>query len=122
MREIYLALARLATSEFGDIIASTALVGGTPASPNKLRLIFTDRTFLDVWLSADGDYAYHWEQRRQRGRLYRWDNAPHYPRLETFPAHLHNGDESTVVPSWLDPTPQAALRQVPDFIRQQLRT
>jgi len=42
----------------------------------------------------------HWEQRRQRGWLYRWDNAPRYPHMGTFPAHLHDGDETTIVESY----------------------
>ncbi len=116
----YQALARLALDEFKDIVTGTTFVGGTPASPNKLRLRFADGSFLDVWLSADRDYAYHWEQRRQRGRLYRWDNAPHHPRVSTFPDHFHDGDESTIIESHLSPTPEAALRQVLEFVRRQL--
>jgi len=72
-----------------------------------------------MW-SLDGDYAYHWEQRRQRGRLYRWDNAPHYPRVSTFPDHFHHGDESMIVESYLNSMPEAALRQVLEFVRRQL--
>jgi len=116
----YLALAHLARTEFQDVVTDTALVGGTPTSPNKLRLMLTDGSFLDVWLSVDGDYAYHWEQRRQRGRLYRWDNAPHHPRVSTFPAHFHDGDEATVVESHLSATPEVALRQVLGLIRRRL--
>jgi len=117
---IYRSLARLAQSEFGDIVTLASYVGGTPASPNKLRLTLTDNSFLDIWLSADGDYAYHWEQRRQRGRLYRWDNAPHHPHVSTFPAHLHNGDEHTLTESHLSTAPEIALREVLAFVRQNL--
>jgi hypothetical protein len=116
----YQTLARLALDEFKDVVTGTTFIGGTPASPNKLRLTFTDGSFLDVWLSADGDYAYHWEQRRQRGQLFRWDNAPHHPHVGTFPDHFHDGDEGTIVESYLDPAPEAALRQVLDFVRRQL--
>ena len=116
----YRALARLALDEFKDIVTGTTFVGGTPASPNKLRLMLTDGSFLDIWLSTDGDYAYHWEQRRQCGRLYRWDNAPHHPHVGTFPAHFHDGDETTIVESHLSLAPEAALRQVLDFVRQRL--
>ncbi|MBI5032770.1 MAG: hypothetical protein HZB51_19775 [Chloroflexi bacterium] len=68
-------LARVATDEFSDIVTRVAWVGGTPSNPNKLRLLMRDESFMDVWLSDDGDYAYHWEQRRQSGKIYRWDNA-----------------------------------------------
>lgn len=64
MLVVYQALARLALHEFKDIVTKTTLVGGTPASPNKLRLTLIDGSFLDIWLSTNGDYYYHWEQRR----------------------------------------------------------
>ena len=120
MLGVYPSLVRIALAEFGDIVAGASHVGGTPASPNKLRLTFTDGSFLDVWLSTDGDYAYHWEQRRQRGRLYRWDNAPHHPHVGTFPDHMHDGDELTIAESHLSNTPETALRYVLDFVRQHL--
>lgn len=120
MLVVYRALVQLALNEFGDIVSTATYVGGTPASPNKLRLRLVDSSFLDVWLSVDGDYAYHWEQRRQQGQLYRWDNAPHHPHVTTYPAHRHDGDEQTVVESYLDTRPEAAFRQVLSFIRQRL--
>ena len=118
MLNTYQALARLALDEFKDTVINVTFVGGTSASPNKLRLTLTDGSFLDIWLSAEGDYAYHWEQRRQHGRLYRWDNAPHHPRVGTFPAHFHEGDENTVTESHLSSTPEAAMRQILDFVRK----
>ncbi len=120
MLDLYQPLAQLAHTEFADIVTDALFVGGTPASPNKLRLALIDGSFLDVWLSADGDYAYHWEQRRQRGQLHRWDNAPHHPRLGTFPAHFHDGDENAIVESDLDSAPEVALRQVLEFVRWRL--
>ena len=120
MLTTYQALARLALDEFEDIVTRTAFIGGTLASPNKLRLILNDGSFLDVWLSVDGDYAYHWEQRRQRGRMYRWDNAPHHPHVSTFPHHFHDGDDSTIVESRMSSAPSDALRQALDFVRSRL--
>jgi hypothetical protein len=116
----YQSLADLALAEFEDIITRTAFIGGTPASPNKLRLVLIDDSFLDVWLSVEGEYAYHWEQRRQHGQFHRWDNAPHHPRVASYPAHFHDGDEDAVVESDLDPSPEAALRQVLSFVRRRL--
>ena len=41
-------------------------------------------------------YRHHWQD--SNGRLIkRWDNAPHHPAIETFPHHLHEGDEDRVV-------------------------
>lgn len=121
MLAIYQSLAHIALTEFKDVVASTALIGGTPASPNKLRLMLSDESFLDIWLSADGNYAYHWEHRRQSGKLYRWDNAPHHPQVNTFPAHFHEGEENTIVASQLSATPGDALRQVLEFIKRNLK-
>lgn len=41
-------------------------------------------------------YRHHWQA--SSGLLMkRWDNAPHYPTLATFPHHLHDGAEDRVV-------------------------
>ena len=114
---VYQALITLAQTEFGDIIVQTSFIGGTPTSPNKLRLHFIDRSFLDIWLSADGDYSYHWERRGQTGEIYRWDNAPHHAYINTFPDHFHRGEEQMVVESDLNPTPQLALHTILLFVQ-----
>lgn len=33
-------------------------------------------------------YSYHWQDRNNR-LVCRWDNAPHYRQLKTFPHHKH---------------------------------
>ena len=41
-------------------------------------------------------YRHHWQDRN--GQLVkRWDNAPHYRAIDTFPHHLHDGSEEHVV-------------------------
>jgi len=120
MLKTYQTLARLALAEFSDIVTNTTFVGGTVSSPNKLRLVFTDESFLDIWLSPDDDYAYHWERRRQCGQMYRWDNAPHHPHVSTFPAHFHEGDEQGIVESHLVTKPERALREILAFVRQNM--
>lgn len=121
MLAIYQSLARIAQAEFSDVVTGTDYIGGTSSSPNKLRLAFTEGSFMDIWLSADGDYAYHWERRRQTGQTFRWDNAPHFPKISTFPAHFHDGDESTVAENTLSTNPQSALREILEFVRRYLR-
>ncbi len=120
MLAVYQILIGLAQDEFNDVVTQTKFIGGTLASPNKLRLLMTDGSFLDAWLSADGDYSYHWERRGQSGEIYRWDNAPHHPQVSTFPDHFHKGDERTVIKSDLSPTPELALREVLAFVKQEL--
>ncbi len=70
MRILYQNLADLALDAFGDVISSFDFIGGTASSPNKLRLTVIDGSFLDIWLSVDGDYAYHWERRRQADEIF----------------------------------------------------
>ena len=120
MLDTYHSLANLVLAEFSDIVANSQMIGGTPANPNKLRLTLKDGSYLDIWLSEDNDYAYHWEHRRQSGRIYRWDNAPHHPEAATFPNHFHDGDETVVKSSELSLDSQLGLREVLDFIRQRL--
>jgi hypothetical protein len=120
MLTTYQALASLALREFSDVVKQTSFIGGTAASPNKLRLALMDDSFLEVWLSMDRDYSYHWEQRRQRGRLFRWDNAPHHPHVITFPDHFHDHDEATIRDSHISSDPARALREVLAFIRREL--
>lgn len=36
-------------------------------------------------------YSYHWQDLEQN-LIIRWDNAPHYPHLASFPCHRHEGD------------------------------
>lgn len=121
MLAIYQSLVSISRTEFSDVVISTSTIGGTSSSPNKLRLTLSDESFVDIWLSADGDYAFHWERRRQTGQMYRWDNAPHYPKIGTYPAHFHDGDESTVMESHLSANPEAAFREVLEFVRRRLR-
>lgn len=117
MLATFQSLARLATNDFADLVTRVEWIGGTPSDPNKMRLHLQDGSFLDAWLSTDGDYAYHWERRRQRGKIYRWDNAPHHPEVNTFPDHLHAGDEQTILASQLSSIPETALRQVLEYLR-----
>jgi hypothetical protein len=43
-------------------------------------------------------YSYHWQAADGQLRR-RWDNAPHHPQIPTHPAHIHDGDETTILPS-----------------------
>ena len=117
---IYSKLKEIAEKEFGDIIKSTNFIGGKASAPNKLRLYFIDNSFLDVWLSEDGDYSYHWEHRAQRGLIHRWDNAPDHRELHTFPKHFHNGSDKDAKESELDEDYEKAIRDVLGFIRRKL--
>ena len=118
---MYDELARLALTEFADIITHAETLRRRAAVPLKLRLTVHDGTLIDVWLSPDlMRYSYHWEQRAKRGLIYRHDNAPDHPAISTFPKHFHNGNENTVEESHIHDDPVIALRQFLTFVRAKL--
>ena len=119
---MYEDLAHIAESEYGDIVTDSRLLYRRAAIPLKLRLLIRDGTFIDVWLSPDGErYAYHWEQRAVRGLIHRHDNAPDHPDLATYPKHFHDGSEEVVRPSTISDDPQAALREFLALVRNCLQ-
>jgi len=71
----------------------------------RYRVLLANGDFIEMTervLEAQGrlevtKYRHHWQDRHSR-LLKRWDNAPHYPAIDTFPHHLHNGTEDYVVP------------------------
>lgn len=113
-------LAWIAEREFPDLVADVFI-----PDDNQLRISLWEGSFVDVWFSLDvpGRYAYHWERRAIAGTIYRHDNAPHvrWMHIPTYPAHFHDGSETNVVESWINPEPQAGLRQMLSFIRERLR-
>lgn len=38
------------------------------------------------------DYSYHWQDKYKK-LIARWDNAPHHRDIETFPHHVHEGED-----------------------------
>lgn len=66
----------------------------------RATITFTDDTELHLFeyvvLTGDEvereDYRYHYQS--EEGELiWRWDNAPHHPDVESFPHHVHVGKE-----------------------------
>ncbi|WP_420266837.1 toxin-antitoxin system TumE family protein [Candidatus Magnetominusculus dajiuhuensis] len=60
-------------------------------SYSKLRIVFNDSSVLFVREYVDElqrDYSFHW-QSSDDAMIIRWDNAPHYKELLTFPHHKH---------------------------------
>lgn len=70
----------------------------------RYRLLLCNQDLLDIFerfMVNQGQvtitrYSYHWQQSSQQ-LVKRWDNAPHYPSLTTYPHHLHEGDENNVL-------------------------
>ena len=88
----------------------------------KLRLLFKDETFMDIWLSVKkkGVYAYHWERREVDGTIYRYNNLPdrEAKKLQAYPKHFHDKAQENVVESNLSDNPEEAIRTVLEFARR----
>lgn len=85
----------------------------------KLRIDFTDQSilFTNEYLgNAIRKYASHW-QRADQTELIRWDNAPHFPQLISFPHHRHDYRQGTEVVTDSFDIP---LTEVLTYISQQL--
>lgn len=71
----------------------------------RYRLTLRDGTFVEMFerfrVKSDGvhisKYSFHW-QTSDGHLLKRWDNAAHHPEIETFPHHVHVGDEAVIQP------------------------
>lgn len=119
---LYQTLKRYIETNFSEIFLSVVYLGGTPLAPNKLRIYFKDNTFLDIWLSDDGDYSYHWEQRAKRGIIYRWDNAPDHPQIATHPDHFHDGSDKNVKESGISQDPKEAIDYILRLVKSSTMT
>jgi hypothetical protein len=118
---MYDTLEHIALTEFADIVTGVRHISRRAGVTLKLRLDIRDGTFVDVRLNPLGTrYAYHWEQRAQRGQLHRHNNAPDHPHVTTHPKHFHNGSESNVKASHIPDAPADALRYFLNFVRDEL--
>ena len=64
-------LRRIADVEFAAIVVQTDVLGA------KLRVLLTDTSYVDVWVSRklSGRFGFHWERRHLDGRIYCYDGS-----------------------------------------------
>lgn len=83
---------RIAEVEFSDIVKTTFDVNA------KLRIILSDKSFIDVGVSYKraNRFSFHWECKDDL--IYRYDNFPdkQWENVSTFPFHFHNGSQNDV--------------------------
>ncbi len=60
----------------------------------RIRIRFVNGNLLELGQIEHLDYRYHFQD-KQNNLIFRYDNAPHFPKLETFPHHKHLFDEVT---------------------------
>ena len=124
LETIYNYLITIASKRYRDIIREVVKVELASGVVEKIRVIFVDNSFLDIYWSSSGRYSLHYERRHINGTLYRHDNAPHekHRHIRTFPKHFHKGNEDNVEESHLPEDPIKAVEHYLRFILNLMRT
>ena len=111
-------LRRIAEVEFADIVVQTDALG------SKLRVLLTDSSYVDVWVSRklSGRFGFPWERRHLDGRIYRYDNFPdtNWSTLPTFPLHFHDGDQSNVIAAPFPESLEQGFREFMVFVQRKM--
>lgn len=80
--------------QYSDIISDYEIIvwDDEPTSRRfKASIIFSDGSVLmikDYLFPSGRKYAYHWQD-AAGGLIMRWDNAPHWKEIDTYPHHRH---------------------------------
>jgi len=117
LRERLQKLALVASKEFKDILRQEPLI-----LRDRIRLLLIDESFMDIHYPVNYDYSFHWQREKE---LYRINTAPDHPEIETFPRHLHAGNEERTVSDTitsLNHTPEENLRKVLSWVREKLKS
>lgn len=94
------------------------LVGSSYELRAAISLRDGSTLFIKDYLFLDGTrkYAYHWQDRKAQ-LMSRWDNAPHWKALQSYPHHQHVGTAGMVESSSI-----RTLEDVLKYIRVQSET
>jgi len=77
---------------------------GLQKSYIRARLTFTDESILEFseYIEPEAqdqskitDYSFQWMD-QDGNQIRRWDNTPHFPKLENFPHHVHKSTDNVV--------------------------
>jgi hypothetical protein len=94
-------------------------------SPEKLRLILRDGSFIDIRVSQKikNRFDFHWERRHIDKTIYRYDNFPNtcFRSIETFPYHFHVKREGRVEKSPFRKKLPGALIDFMEFVRKKMK-
>jgi len=112
-------LRRIAEIEFAEIVVQSDRLG------SKLRILLTDTSFVDVWVSRklSGRFGFHWERRHLDGHIYRYDNFPdtNWNAVPTFPLHFHDGDQGIVAAAPFASNLEQGFREFMTFVQERIR-
>ncbi len=108
-------IAQCAQEHFSEILSETPIIFS-----DKVRLVFTDGSFMEIRYPVDSKYSFHWQREDE---IIRIDTAPHHRQLSTYPRHMHNGKENDVVEdsvTEIDNTIEENVKCVLGFVRSKL--
>jgi hypothetical protein len=110
---------KIAEFEYSDIVRNVLELD------YKLRIIFLDNSFLDVYLSQKfpDRFSFHWECLDFAKTIYRYDNFPdkRWQSISSFPHHFHKGSQNKVVASPFPLTTIEAFKAFMDFVRSKVK-
>lgn len=100
----------LASDEYNDLV--------------RCRIYFYDESYLDLYEVVNTELGYpvkiHYAYTYLRSgrRVFRYDNAPHHPEINTFPHHKHTGTEDVLS---VAPEPNLAhiLAEIKTFLQDE---
>ena len=111
-------LGRIAEVEFGEIVRQTNFLGA------KLRILLTDASYIDVWVSRtlSNRFGFHWERRHLDNTIYRYDNFPdvNWSDVPSFPYHFHDGHQDTVIDAPFSRDIEQGFRDFMTFVQRQM--
>jgi hypothetical protein len=91
----------------------TGTIDGTLYFQDGSRLEFTEQVSLRARRPVKQVYRYQYIHKKRS--IFRYDNAPHYPHLPTFPHHKHVGNK---VLATEEPTLKQILAEIADLVAQ----
>jgi len=89
----------------------------------RCRVVFWDESYLDLYEVVSTElghpvrvhYAYTYIREGQR--VFRYDNAPHHPKIVTHPHHKHIGPADRLTPAD-QPSLSQVLAEIEDWLGQ----
>jgi len=79
------------SEEEGYLRARCTLINGDTLEVSEYFEIIDEEIFVE-------NYTFHWQD-VNRKFVKRWDNVKHHKEIETFPYHIHEGEEKNIKPS-----------------------
>ena len=118
---VYNELVFITENEFADIVVIANIIFTPTHRAQKLRLSLIDGSIIDIWLTLDKRYSYHWHSFGDL--IYRHDNAPHeqWNFVPTFPKHCHDGSERNVIASDIPDDHREGIRFFLQKVREKMK-